>query len=485
MYKSAYKYNDEVVFYFDSAGNKYVATGGSLAWRINNPGLVHSHTHFSRRLGSIGSFGPYAIFSQPQEGRKALAAWIHSKKYFNSSFKALAEHYQPKSPDVFISQLSSLSKISPETKIKLLNQQELSSLLISLEKLCGYASTGNEAFSLLPKIIAKIENVKGKEDTYLIGNNIVLSKKEAIEWIQSHRLDGVIVHEHNGAVHLRSRPNHCIQNLKVRETELLPSEGKIDTLIRTVGTGKPGQCIWGFINGINNTKDEALESAEKISLAARGERVYSMPNDTVLYGVKDALVCVALKLTADTPIVQWAAKFFRYLLSESKKDETHPLVIIMAHSQGAIITEHALEILSKKEREQLIIFTFGGGSFIAAGKSHPDSHNYASAADFVCRLGSPNVQYLALQRYFGSKEGRSEQEVIYQLALYDAMLDLDSTNPKTIETYTKQRMKHYEKEFSKISNVTVLDPDPKWKHRFSSSCYQAAVQMITKKYGRP
>jgi hypothetical protein len=190
MYKAAYKYSDEVVFYFDSAGNKYVATGGSLAWRINNPGLVHSHTHFSRKLGSIGSFGPYAIFSHPQEGRKALAAWIHSKKYFNSSLKALAEHYQPKSPDAFVSQLSSLSKIPTETKIKLLNQQELSRLLISLEKLCGYASTGNEAFSLLPKIIAKIENVKGKEDTYLIGNNIVLSKKEAIEWIQSHRLDG-------------------------------------------------------------------------------------------------------------------------------------------------------------------------------------------------------------------------------------------------------------------------------------------------------
>jgi hypothetical protein len=74
---------------------------------------------------------------------------------------------------------------------------------------------------------------------------------------------------------------------------------------------------------------------------------------------------------------------------------------------------------------------------------------------------------------------------MYQLALYDAMLDLDSTSPQTIETYTKQRIKYYEKEFSKISNITVLDPDPKWKHRFSNSCYQAAVQMITKKYGRP
>jgi hypothetical protein len=483
MYKVAYKYNDDVVFYFDSAGNKYVATGGSLAWRINNPGLVHNRTLFSRKLKAIGSFGPYAIFSHPQEGRKALAAWIQSKKYFNSSLKALAEHYQPKSPAAFASQLSSLSKIPPETKIKLLNQQELSRLLISIEKLCGYTPAGNETFSLLPKIIAKIENSKGKEDTYLIGNNIVLSKKEAIEWIQSHRLDGVIVHEHSGAVHLRSRPNHYIQNLKVSQTELRPSQGKIDTLIRTVGVAKTGQCIWGFINGIKNSKDEALESAEKISQAARGERVYYMPNDTVLYGVKDAIVCLALKLTANTPIVQWAAKFFRYLLSESKKDKTHPPVIIMAHSQGAIITERALEMLSKKERKQLIIFTFGGGSFITAGKSHPDSHNYASAADFVCRLGSPNIQHLALKRYFGSKDGRSEQEVIYQLALHDAMLDVDSTDPKTIEIYTKQRMKHYAKEFSKISNVTILDPDPKWKHRFSNSCYQAAVQMITKKYG--
>ena len=72
MYKAAYKYSDEIVFYFDSAGNKYVATGGSLAWRINNPGLVHSHTHFSRKLGSIGSFGSYAIFSHPQDGRNII-----------------------------------------------------------------------------------------------------------------------------------------------------------------------------------------------------------------------------------------------------------------------------------------------------------------------------------------------------------------------------------------------------------------------------
>ena len=78
MYKAAYKYSDQVVFYFDSAGNKYVATGGSLACRINNPGLVHSHTHFSRKLGSIGNFGPYAIFSH-QMLQKEVYQMLHEK----------------------------------------------------------------------------------------------------------------------------------------------------------------------------------------------------------------------------------------------------------------------------------------------------------------------------------------------------------------------------------------------------------------------
>ena len=485
MYKAAYKYNDEVVFYFDSAGNKYVATGGSLAWRINNPGLVHSHTHFSRKLGSIGSFGPYAIFSHPQNGRKALAAWIHSKKYFNSSLKTLAKHYQPGSPDVFINQLSFLSDISPERKIKTLSQKELERLLISIEKLCGYNSTDNETFSLLPKIIAKIENGKDQEDTYLIGDSVVLSKKESIEWIQSHRLDGVIVQEGNGVTYLRSRPNHWIWNIKTHKPVLFPSEEKIDTLMRVIGENKTEQCIWAFINGINNTKEEALASAELISKAAGGEKVLSMPNDT-LWAPVDFLTCLVLKASLDTPIIAWAVKFLRYLIAISKQAKDSPPVIVFLHSQGAIFIEHAMEFLRQEERKQLRIFTFGGGSFIAPDKSHPDSHNYASAADFVCRFGSPNLQLLALERYYGNKKGLTDNQIIAQLSMGDAMLHLDSIDSKVIEAYIKQRTKYYENEFSKIRNLTILDPDPgsKWKHTFISECYQQTIQEIIKKYQR-
>lgn len=41
MYRMAYRDGDKVL-YFDLAGNKHVASGGSLPWRINNPGLVRT-----------------------------------------------------------------------------------------------------------------------------------------------------------------------------------------------------------------------------------------------------------------------------------------------------------------------------------------------------------------------------------------------------------------------------------------------------------
>ncbi len=83
---------DLSIFYFDPVGNKYVASGGSLAWRLNNPGFVRSHSLFSRSRSSVGNCGNYAIFSDPQQGREALSTWLRSKKHYDSTLKTIAEH---------------------------------------------------------------------------------------------------------------------------------------------------------------------------------------------------------------------------------------------------------------------------------------------------------------------------------------------------------------------------------------------------------
>ena len=79
---------------------------------------------------------------------------------------------------------------------------------------------------------------------------------------------------------------------------------------------------------------------------------------------------------------------------------------------GAIICEHALELLKHEERQKIRIFTFGGGSFIAPGKCHPDSHNFASAKDLICLCGSPNLRTLAMKRYIAFKEGLSLEQML-------------------------------------------------------------------------
>jgi hypothetical protein len=259
---------------------------------------------------------------------------------------------------------------------------------------------------------------------------------------------------------------------------------KIEKIVRTVGEKKPGQCIWGFINGILNTKESARASAALISKATGGEAVYSLRNDTAFFGIKDLVETAFLKLSVDTPLVQGAARFFRYLLTLSEQEIKPTPVVVFAHSQGAIISERVLGLLKETEKEKIRVFTLGGGSFIPPGHYHPDSHNYASAADPVCRVGSPDLQLLALALHEGKKQGLTQDLVFHGLAMQDAMLDIDSRKPLVLQKYVQGRIDHYKKELARMSNITILDPDPGklLKHRFSSKCYQDVVRSIILKY---
>ena len=478
MYKSAYSYEDETIFYYDGFGNKYIAKGGGFAWRINNPGLVRSHSHFVSKNGSIGSCRGFAIFSHPAQGRKALIDLLNAKKYFNSTLKAIAKLYDSKNPDRYFLQLISHISVCQDKKISAFSKEEFQKLLVAIEKLCGYTPLGNENFTAIPRIYAHIESNKPPYEGYLIAGNVILSKQEVIEWITTHRLDGIIVHQKDGKMHVRSRPSYLMRNIHITEEQLSPLEGKIDTLIRSVGEKIEGQCIWGFINGIWNAREDALQSALSISTAANGEQVLSMPND-MLGWVHDLATCAALKINFNTPIIQLAVKFFRYLLSLSKQNTP---IIVFAHSMGAIICEHALELLTHEEQQAIRIFTFGGGSFIRPGKSHFDSHNFASANDLVCLLGSPNLRTLAMRRYLGFKEGLTQEQIINRWAEEDALLHLDTSNTEAIENYKLQQRRHIEKQLESIRNVTIINSGSDYEHSFSNACYQKVVKEIIERY---
>lgn len=481
MYTKAFPYNDDVIFYYDMYDNKYVAKGRTFAWRTNNPGLVHSRSTIKQR--PIGSCGQVAIFSSPSQGEKALYEWIYFKKYYHSTLIAIAKHYDPKSPEKFLQKLCKLTSLQEAVKPSSLSPASLSTLIWGIKQLVGHSSTGNETFQLLPKITARFYSQTANVESYLVGSDQFLSKTEAIQWIETHRLDAVIVHKSDNTIYLRSRPGHLLQSIHLNQKDF-QKDIEYEDVVRDFGSKKPKQCIWAFINGIWNSKDAAAKSASKISKATGDELVWSLINDTKIWPIGDVIESLLFKLDIGSKVVNMAVKFFKFLIELSNDEPNHPPIVVIAHSQGAMICELALKKLSAKERERLIIFTFGGWTFIPQKLCHKDSHNFFSPYDLVAKGGSAKISLLLIQLHEGVKRGLQRIEVIEQLITEDQDYYLDSQHPPTVKEFRRKRKEYYLELLQEAANATLLDESISgpFEHSFDSECYQIKVQEQLKKY---
>src|SRR5258706_3024475 len=80
------------VVYYDQNENMVIRTGGSRAWRNNNPGNIRPGK-FSSKNGGIGSADGFEIFPTYQAGRQALAALLRGKTYSSLTlFSAIARY---------------------------------------------------------------------------------------------------------------------------------------------------------------------------------------------------------------------------------------------------------------------------------------------------------------------------------------------------------------------------------------------------------
>ena len=391
MFVKAQRIDSETIIYLDRYDNKWVAQGNSQPWRTNNPGLLHKRD-LTDQSKIISHDHLVAIFASIHFGIEAFRHWLALHAYKTVFFLRIAKRYQPASPEIFIDQLYALAFIPSNRDSLRLLPGEFQRFFSAILKLLKFSEHANKPFSLLPKVIGRFYS-KERESIhlYLTNNDQLLSKSDAISWIETHRLDAGIVSKGNGNVYLRSRPGrHCGQ-IRFAEQQFV-KDLEFDNLIRDVGTVRERQCIWGFINGIWNDDDGALKSTENISKMTGGEQVWSLKNNFTLFANGTLWQCGQQKMGVDTQVVRTAAKFFQLLITLSHHHATPSPVIIFLHSQGAIIGDLALEHLCLSERQQLRLFTFGVGSLIAPGRAHPDSHNYISIADLIPKIGSSTAR---------------------------------------------------------------------------------------------
>ncbi|WP_218080219.1 hypothetical protein [Anthocerotibacter panamensis] len=146
------------VAYADSEENQLIKTGGSLAWRNNNPGNIRSG-HFAEGRGSIGSNNGFAIFPTYNIGRDALKSLLTGSIYANLSIYDSITRYAPPSEnntDNYKSRLKSNTGLDLNKKLSSLKNEELESVINAIQINEGYIS-GSE------KIISH-EKTKKKED---------------------------------------------------------------------------------------------------------------------------------------------------------------------------------------------------------------------------------------------------------------------------------------------------------------------------------
>lgn len=481
MYKTAYPHDDDTVIYFDIFDNKWIARGNSLSWRTNNPGLLHSRDiGLVRRNYIIGNHNKIAIFSSAYEGVKALQQWLRAQR--KRLLLKIAQRLQPDSSEECMDRLCRLTSLTPEADGSQLSVEEIDRLIGGIKMLTDFSVYARQAFSLTPKIVAQFLSKDHSLEFYISSREDCLRKDEAAAWVLSHRLDAVVVHKTDGSIYLRSRPGHHRNQVRFSETDF-SQPFDYENVLRDTGVYQQGQCIWGYINGIWNGDARAKKNLKMICEMTGDEQICSLINNFFPLGNGSVLEAIKQKLNCDTQIVRFAAQFFRLLINLSNNDPSEPPIVVFCHSQGAIIGNLALDLLSHKERQRLRLFTFGGGAFIPPGKSHCESHNYISIKDRIPQIAEVDA-LMALRLHQGRKAGYTVAQVLEQIVEEDVAVYLDLANSEDINAFSQQRRAMHEHIIQRVANVTVLDQTEAWfcEHSVDTLCYQDKIREVINHY---
>ncbi len=193
------------VHYFDEKGNMTIRSGGSKAWRNNNPGnMVYNQRGFAVRHGAIGKAAGMAVFPTEAIGRRALTDLLKSANYSSLTITALPEKYDKDNARKYRHMLLSISKLDPNKRIRDLTSGEFDRLQNAIERIEGW-EVGREDF-IEKWYITAVRKKSGVITEYSIrqkNEDVWMDKKEALQIACEGKLHVTIVHLKNGTTYLR------------------------------------------------------------------------------------------------------------------------------------------------------------------------------------------------------------------------------------------------------------------------------------------
>ena len=194
------------VQYFDEQGNMIIRSGGTWAWRNNNPGNLVANPYTmgkERSSKSIGKAGGFATYPDYNTGHQALVDMLSGKKWGAKTLKQASIDYTPDNPD-HIDSIVEETGFDRMRKISSLNPVEFEKYWKAIEKIEKWVA-GREDF-IDVWYITGVHIKRGVIQEYCIhknGSDAWISKEEAISLASKQRIHAILVHSPNGSLYLR------------------------------------------------------------------------------------------------------------------------------------------------------------------------------------------------------------------------------------------------------------------------------------------
>lgn len=132
--------HDKGALYTDDQGVQWLHSGGSLAWRNNNPGNIIKGT-FANNHGAIGSNGRFACFPDHATGFAAITALLQTSSYKDLSIKDGISKYAPpveNDTESYQSNLKKFTGLDTDRKLSSLTTAELEKCASAIQRVEGW-----------------------------------------------------------------------------------------------------------------------------------------------------------------------------------------------------------------------------------------------------------------------------------------------------------------------------------------------------------
>jgi hypothetical protein len=199
------------VQYFDEKDNMTIRSGGTRAWRCNNPGNLHRSSYSMgkgrRAIGFAGDVeDEYAVYPDYRTGHEALIVMLSGSIYFPLTLRLAMKRYDKKNVK-YIDEIVKITGFDPERTIKSLTNHEFEKFWKAIEQVEKWRE-GREDF-IEKWVISSVCKKRGVITDYLVlkkNTKTWVSKEQAIQFAIIGHLRVVIVHLKNGTNYLR--PQH-------------------------------------------------------------------------------------------------------------------------------------------------------------------------------------------------------------------------------------------------------------------------------------